>query len=232
MLRILFRDEARLLTFRDVGSGVREHPAAFLAFGLALTIVAGVGRHWDDPRAAMWQQLGLGSVAYVFALAFLLWAIAIPLRPRSWSYINVLIFVTLTSPPAFLYAIPVERLFPLDRASSINAVFLGIVATWRVALLFHFMHRVGGLSIPIVLAASLLPLALIVVILTVLNLDHVAFDLMAGIRPEQKSVNDAAYDILFLISMLAYITSPALAILYGLGVYRARRVAPRVTPES
>jgi hypothetical protein len=52
---------------------------------------------------------------YVFVLALVLWLFVAPLRPRHWSYRNVL-FIGLTAAPAFLYAIPVERMMSLDMA--------------------------------------------------------------------------------------------------------------------
>ena len=38
-------------------------------------------------------------------LALIIWALLAPLRPRNWSYRNVLLFITLTAPPAVLYAV-------------------------------------------------------------------------------------------------------------------------------
>lgn len=47
---------------------------------------------------------------------------------------------------------------------------------WRVALLFWFLKRAADLPSYAVVIGSLLPLALIVTALTVLNLEHVMFD--------------------------------------------------------
>lgn len=102
-------DTWRVLTFRLPSSAIVEHWQAYLGFGLVFTWLAGVGRYWDHPRADLWQYLGLGSVAYVFVLALILWALLAPLGPANWSYRNVLVFLTLTAPPAVLYAVPVER---------------------------------------------------------------------------------------------------------------------------
>src|SRR5512134_2839207 len=134
-------DALRVLSFRRPSPAIGPHWKAYLAFGLLFTWLAGVGRYWDNPRALAWQQLGLGSLAYVFCLAFVLWVLLLPLRPKLWSYKNVLIFITLTAPPAVLYAIPVERFMSLAAAQAANAWFLGVVATWRVALLFWFLRQ-------------------------------------------------------------------------------------------
>ena len=52
------------------------------------------------------------------------WLVIWPLRPKEWSYKKVLTFVSLTSAPAILYAIPVERFLSLPTARSVNAWFL------------------------------------------------------------------------------------------------------------
>lgn len=216
-------DALRVLTFRRPSPAISSHWKGYLAFGLLFTWLAGVGRYWDNPRAQLWQYLGLGSVAYVFCLALILWLLLLPLRPKLWSYRNVLVFVTLTAPPAVLYAIPVERFMPLAAAQSANAWFLAIVATWRVALLLWFLRRLAGLSGLSVVVATLLPLALIVVTLSALNLEHVVFDLMAGIRPEQRSGNDRSYGIVTMLALFSVLAAPVLLAAYALLVYRARR---------
>ena len=223
MLRTLLVEEAKLLTFRSPGPAIQQHWKAFFVFGLVCTWLAGIGRYWDHPRAEVWQRLGLGSLAYVVVFAAILWLLILPLKPRHWSYRNVLLFVTLTSPPALLYAIPVERFMSMDAAGTLNVGFLAVVATWRVALLFQFFRRVAGLDWWLVAVASLLPLALIVVALTVLNLEHVVFQIMAGNDPGQSSSGDASYFVLFLISGLAYALSPILLFVYGVAVFIARK---------
>ena len=116
------------------------------------------------------QHLGIGSVVYIFVLALLLWFVARPLRPKHWSYRHVLTFLSLVSPPAILYAIPLEKLYSFEASYTINEWFLAIVALWRVALLIDFLRVVGELDVGSVIVASLLPLTLIVVALTMLNL--------------------------------------------------------------
>lgn len=170
----------------------------------------------------MWQYLGLGSVAYIFVLALILWLIILPLKPNNWSYKNVLLFVSLIAPPAVLYAIPVERFFSLETAQLANVWFLAVVATWRVALLFKYLRDVAGLSGFSVVVAALLPLTLIVVTLTVLNLEHVVFNIMAGLAEDEKSANDAAYSILVMITFFSALASPVLLLMYIAIVYKRR----------
>ncbi len=153
------------------------------------------------------------------------WLLLAPLRPRNWTYRNVLIFVTLTAPPAVLYAIPVERFMSPDHATMTNAWFLGVVAAWRVSLLVVFLRRVARLTWFPLVVATLLPLAAIVVTLAILNLEHVVFDLMAGIKPGQESSNDTAYTVVFLLAFLSYLSTPFLGAAYLICIYRAWRRA-------
>lgn len=217
----MLSDEWKLLTFRQFKLDVTSFNW-YLAFGISATWLSGVGRYWDNPKAELWQYLGLGSVAYIFILSLILWLIILPLKPMNWSYKNVLLFVSLTAPPAILYAIPVERFMSLASAQRANVWFLAIVALWRVALLFKYLKNVAGLSGMCVLVATLLPLTLIVTALTALNLEHVVFKIMAGLEDHERSANDAAYTILILITTVSIFASPVLLGLYGWFVYKRR----------
>jgi hypothetical protein len=212
----------RVLTWR----ASREDFAAFssndLKVGLLLTWLVGMGRWWDDPRAGILQHLGVGSVVYVFVLSAILWAVVLPLKPARWSYLHVLTFVSFTAPPAILYAIPVERFFDLDTAGMMNVAFLATVALWRVALLLRYLLRHARLPIFEALVASLIPLMGVVVSLVALNLEHVVFDIMGGIREGSESANDASYSILFVLSMLSFFGFIPVLLGYGLCIWKAR----------
>jgi hypothetical protein len=216
-------DQRDLLLFRPFRPAIKEHAATYLAWGLFVTWLAGIGRYWDHPAANWWQYAGLGSVSYVFVLSAFLWVVVTPLRPRNWSFAGVLIFVTLTSLPALLYAIPVEKFMSLPNAQTANVMFLAIVASWRVALLIVFLKRAAGLSVLGVIVASLLPLTVIVTALAALNLEKAVFEIMGGNM--QQTQNDAAYFILLVITVLSVILSPIMLIIYCVLVYRARKQA-------
>lgn len=217
-LQKVLGDQRDLLLFRPFKPDMAAHGHLYLGWGCLITWLAGVGRYWDHPNAELWQYLGLGSVAYVVVLALIVWAVAAPLRPANWSYETVLVFVMLTSLPAILYAIPVEKLMSLQAAQMANVMFLAIVASWRVALLIVFLRRVGRLDWLPVAVAALLPLALIVTLLVALNLEKAVFEIMGGNR--QQTQNDAAYAILILISVLSVCASPLLLIAYGVLIYK------------
>jgi hypothetical protein len=221
-LKRILSDELKLLTFQSFKLDTSIF-SRYLVFGLFFTWVCGIGRYWDNPKAELWQFLGLGSVVYVFILAFILWLIILPLKPKKWSYKNVLLFVSLTAPPAILYAIPVEQFLSFKSAQQANVWFLAIVAIWRVALLLKYLKNSADLSGLCVLVATLLPLVLIVTVLTLLNLEHVVFKLMAGLGNNEKSANDSAYFALIVITYFSFLISPVLITLYGWFIYKRHK---------
>ncbi len=210
----VLRTTFRLLTFRSTREDFLSFGWKHLAFGLFCTWLVGMGRYWDNPRVSVVQHLGIGSVVYVFALALLLYLLVLPLKPKDWTYFRVCTFISLVSPPAILYAIPVERAFQLATANNINVWFLGIVAAWRVALLVFYLRRSGALDWLSVVTVTLLPLTMIVVALTALNLEKAVFSIMGGLTPNERSGNDGAYEILFLLSLLSFFLFVPVALCY------------------
>ncbi len=222
---------ARLLTFRLSRQEFLDLGRSHFIFGLAATWIVGIGRYWDDPGAKLVQHLGLGSVIYIFVLSMFLWLVVWPLRPKRWSYRKVLIFVSLASPPAILYAIPVERFLSLEAARSVNAWFLAVVATWRVALLIFFLRRYAQLGVFQIIVAACLPLTLIVTMLSALNLERAVFDIMGGFREDGGTANDKAYAVLFTLTYVSVLLFVPLVLCYvglvlnGFIERRAARIA-------
>lgn len=212
---------ARLLTFRLTDEEFGGFDYRHLLFGLLCTWLVGIGRWWDDPRAGALQHAGVGSVVYVLILAALLWLVVLPLKPKRWSYRHVLTFVALTSPPAIIYAIPVEMLYSMETASSINAWFLFVVASWRVSLLVFYLRRHARLDSLTTAVAMLLPIIVIIFTLTALNLENAAFETMGGMRGE-RTASDGAYAILTLLSLLSFLLITPLVAVYFILILRAR----------
>ncbi|MDY7096248.1 MAG: hypothetical protein SX243_25005 [Acidobacteriota bacterium] len=219
----ILRTQFAFLAFRKIRPNLRDHLRPYLLYVLAVTWLVGIGRYWDHPSAEPWQYAGLGSVAYIFVLSLVLYLVVLPLRPARWSYPLVLVFVGLTSLPALLYAIPVERFLPLETAQAANAWFLGVVAAWRVALYIRFLFSGAGLGWLGTTVATLLPISAIVVSLAVLNLEHVMFDLMAGIREDAASPNDTAYTVVLVLSAFAFYAFPATLLGYLIAIFLAWR---------
>lgn len=222
----------RLLTFRATREDYEILGSRHLIAGLIACWIVGIGRYWDDPRATLLQHTGLGSVAYVFVLAAVLWCVAKPTAPERFTYAGILTFITMTSPPAALYAIPVEKWMTLEEANARNLQFLLIVALWRVVLWGHYVRRHGWLGSAQVVAITFMPLAVILMTLVTLNLHHVVFDIMGGIRNADKSSQDAAFRTMFVLSYLSIPVSFVGALMWIAAVaqslekwMRARRAA-------
>lgn len=203
----------RLITFRLTSDEFLQFRWQHLALGLFFTWIVGMGRWWDDAGASMLQHLGIGSVIYIFILSLILWFEVYLLRPKTWSYLHVLTFVSMTSPPAILYAIPVEKFLSLEGAQVVNLIFLIIVAAWRVALLAYYLRVHAKLKAFAIVVATLLPLTAIVVTLTILNLERAAFDAMGGFRTRQTA-NDSAYGLLFFLTFVSILAFIPLVISY------------------
>ena len=221
-MRDVLRTQLRILTFRFDDSDLRAFDSRFLLFGLATAWIAGVGRYWDHPDPYLVQRLGAGSLLIPVVLAGLLYLLLYPLRPQRWSYVHVLTFVSLTSLPALLYAIPVERFLSLSAARAANVWFLGGVAIWRTALLGTYLHRSAQFPPALVVVALLLPLALIVSTLATLNLERAVFNVMSGLH-EDGTANDAAYGVLIGLTAFSFFASPVLLVSYVIAVVMRRR---------
>ena len=230
VLRSVLADTGRVLTFRQPSDMFREHWPLYITCGLAITLFAGAGRYWNNPRAELWQQLGLGSVVYVVILALVLRLLLVPFKPRACSLRNLLLFLLMTSPPGLVFLIPVESFLTLRDAQFANAWLLGLVAAWRVALLIWFLRSIARLSGLAIVIASLAPLILIAGTLTLLNLEHVVVDFLNGIRPEQYSPNDVSYSILTLLSFLSIFAAPYLLVGYAWAWFRADRMTMTMQP--
>lgn len=225
----ILRTASRILTLRFKAEDLafdRSH----LICGLLCVWVVGCGRYWDNPRVGLLQHLGIGSVVYVFILSAFLFLIIHPMKPARWSYFHLLTFITLTSPPAILYAVPVEKWFSLDTSQTINAWFLAVVALWRVVMYSLYLRRWAETKGFAQLTATLMPLALIVVALMLLNLEQAVFEFMSGIERQQTSA-DNAFTVVFLLGLSAYLLSPALLILYVIAVI-LRRVRSQPKPNE
>ena len=223
VLRVILADQFRLLAFQNIRPNLVEYRWHYVGYIVFVCWLVGIGRYWDHPSAEIWQYAGLGSVAYVFLLSAFLYVVVAPLKPEHWSPLGVFVFVGFTALPGLLYAIPVERFLSLGRAQATNAAFLGVVALWRVVLYIRYLNASAKLPRSLVVVATLLPLSAIVTSLAMLNLEHVVFDIMAGIRPENASPYDKAYTVVFMLTMLSYVAFPLTAIGYVVGIVHARK---------
>ncbi|RYD79602.1 MAG: hypothetical protein EOP53_09395 [Sphingobacteriales bacterium] len=187
----IFKDIQNLLSLKLTRTDMLLFNKKHLLFGIIGTWLVGMGRYWDDDKASLLQHLGLGSVIYIFILAAFIWLIVLPFKIAHWNYLTVLTFISLTSFPAILYAIPVERFLSVEIANNMNVWFLAIVAIWRLMLLHYFLKRFTLLPNGNIVTVTLMPICLIISTLTLLNVHKVVFQIMGGIR--ETSAHDASY---------------------------------------
>jgi hypothetical protein len=168
---------------------------SMLPWGLFFTLLAGIGRAWDNPEAEMFMRTGLPSVGYIFVLsAFLFFFIAV-LRPKNWSYQRLLVLVSMTALPGLLYAVPLEMMFNPETAAIGNTFLLFLVGSWRVLILGLFLLRTTDLNWSHLVVALFLPLCLIINLLIALEKFEKTFGEMGGIRRyfllvDQNAVNN------------------------------------------
>lgn len=217
----IFKTITNLLLFESTREEMINFKRSHFIAGLIGTWIVGMGRYWDDPEASLLQHLGLGSVIYIFLLAAFIWLILLPFKIEKWRYFTVVTFIGLTSFPAVFYAIPVERFFDMETATSMNAWFLGIVAAWRLALLFFFLKRFTQLEIWKIITVTLMPICLIISTLTVLNLHRVVFAVMGGFR-EANSYDDA-YTVLVILTGVSMILTIPLLMAYITAIVQSRK---------
>lgn len=113
--------------------------------GLILVISAGIARNHagHDLIRQPWRILtpvaaSLLTAGVLFAFIQLrLWLNASPVVPwlsGAWSFLGV---YWATAPLAWIYGVPYEWLLGLERAQRARLTALGIVALWRIVLIFH-----------------------------------------------------------------------------------------------
>jgi len=177
----------RVLTLRFSRRDIIRLDWRCLTVGLIWVWLVGVGRHWDDPNAELLQQSGIGSLVYVFLLALLLWIVIRPVAPRPIGYFQTLTFISLTAPPAVLYAVPIQWWVGPVTTIYYNAAALTAVSVYRVALLALFYRRGGQLHIGGTILTILLPLTFILTVLAATRLGTAIASTMGGLRDQALS---------------------------------------------
>ena len=134
--------------------------------GAILVVTAGIARNYDHLYFLREVEWFAGPfAASVFSTVFIfIWANVVLRFGRHGSrWKQLLTFLTLfwlTSPCAWLYAIPVESWTDLLTATKWNVAFLAVVSIWRVGLITRALSVLTGVYWLRCLAAVLAPAAL------------------------------------------------------------------------
>lgn len=129
------------------------HCCAAIWVGMLFVLSAGFAREYDQEDLLEASTLLLAPLVLSFLTGSLLYAIVtvtsgrlatgIPTtKPRTW--LAFLRLFWLTAPLAWLYAIPYEEFLSPLMATKANLITLGVVATWRVALMIRVVHVLYG----------------------------------------------------------------------------------------
>jgi hypothetical protein len=217
----------RMLIFLPARPDLRNHGALYMGAALLFSWLAGIGRYWDRTDAEWWQYLGLGSVGYIFVLATFLWLVIWPLGAQNWRFVNVLVFLGLTAPIGFLYAIPFQKFMSMDAAQLANVWLLSTISVWRVLLLFRFLQTAGRLPPFASIIGTLVPITVIVVFLAVLNLEKSIAMGMGGIEEPPASPEDGLVDVFLNLGVLAIFSAIPLLLMYGACIWFRQKAARR-----
>lgn len=218
MLPDLFRDTWRLLTFRLKPSEFESFGTRHLLFGLALCWLAGIGRFWAASHMPWYGRIGVGSLLYPFVFALPLALLTWPLAGR-WQYRQLVTFIALTGPLAFLYAPLAPPVLGVEWASITRFGALALVSLWRVCLLFLLLRRYLALPTWMALPTGSLLLTGIVSSLTFLNLERAVFAMMGP--AVARTMSDDSYAFLFLLGALSVVLLPVFLIWYFCAIYGA-----------
>ena len=205
----------KVLSFRSKREDMLTWGWAELTLGIVCTIIVGAGRWWDDTRdLPLYVHFGIGSVAYVLVLGSVLWVLIRTLADEPPSFVRVLTFVCFVSPPAMLYAVPVEQWMDMASAQSLNLQFLAVVAAYRVALLVHFCRVSVLFDWTKTIVTTFLPISIAIFFVAQLNVTGVIIDFMGGVRGGEPNRKAEMETFVMLLSCLSWIVTPILTLMF------------------
>lgn len=141
----------RAEAIRDVASN-----RAALGIGAGLTLTAAIARQYDQTSIIEAPWWPVGPLLFSLFSSFFVYVVIYPLLlkwrayendawPGFWSQYRVFLgLFWMTSPVAWFYAIPMERMLPPREAAIGNMTLLGIVSIWRIWLLSRAVAVVTG----------------------------------------------------------------------------------------
>lgn len=220
--RQAFSDLGKFLTFRATPEIYDRIGPEHAVLGFASTWMVGIARNWDFPDAPDLARLGLGSVAYIFILSFVLFAMAWPISYEKRNYWHVLTGVSMTAAPGLVYGIPVEMFLSPEGAQGANLFFLLVVASWRVGLACHYLFKGCENGIREVLAILLLPISLIVIALVSTGRAGYVMQFMGGLRRDPSAPNAIVDEAIATLYCLAWPLGAVAALFYLIRLIQVR----------
>lgn len=205
-----------------------------LVVGAMLVVSASLARKYDghDLLAEPWQLLhGFGaSIGNSFALFGLVFLAALGRGgPQSAFFGNYLTFLGLfwmTSPMAWLYAIPYERFMEPAEAVSRNFLTLGVVSLWRVLLMARVLSVLfAARPVPIFFLVMVFADAVALVFLNTIPVPTINF--MGGFQ-QHTPADEALADAVLAMQFHSCMSAPfwVLGALIGLKWLRAGWALP------
>ena len=188
------------------------HSRRVLLLGLLFVLSAGFAREYDgeDLLREPWHLLiplgaSLGSSFALYCLVDRVARLQGNRNPFWQGYIVFLALFWMTAPLAWLYAIPVERFLPAADSVRANLWLLGIVATWRVALItraisvLYRCHWVAAFFVVILFSDAVLWIVLELTPMPILSI-------MGGIRLTESE--NVLLGTQFMLRVLGTLSAP------------------------
>lgn len=220
--RQALRDLLRFLTFRATPEIYDRFGVEHAILGFATTWLVGIARNWDYPEAPEFARMGLGSLAYILILAFVLFVMAWPISYEKRNYWHVLTGISMTAAPGLVYGVPVEMFMSTEGAQGANLIFLLVVASWRVGLASHYLFKGCENGIREVLAILLLPISLIILALVWTGRAGYVMQLMGGLRRDHSAPNAIVDEAIATLYCLAWPIGALAALFYLIRLIQIR----------
>jgi len=205
----------RVLTFRLTPEEFDELGFRHFLLGTVTAWAVGFGRWWNRPEDAMpLLRSGIVSVIIVLALGLLLHVVTSVLKPQHRGLLKTTAYVSLTSLPAAVYALPLESWMELEQARSGNFAMLTVVAVWRVALYVCFLMRIARFKLYTTIVTTVFPLAVVVFLLAVNGLTFHVLQLNTGRADTPISTAESRYEVILYMGILSIYVAPVAFVLW------------------
>lgn len=208
----------RFLTFRSREEDFFEARWSLLILAILGTWIVGIGRWVTDRDALAIQRTGIGSIAYIVALSTALYVMLWFVSNRKTRYLDMLVVVGMTSPPALVYAIPVERWFTPEVSAGLHAAALAFVSIYRVSLLIFYLVRSRRYDISGAVFGFLLLLSCILLWLFLSGKTGITFTGMGGIERADPEIAEDVANAINALGCFPCLVAPLAGVFYMISV--------------